>query len=67
MTEHRPPRDRDETGRDPMHPHPQDRRADESATDDDSPVDRYRDSPGAATAEEHLEDRGEVPEPNEPG
>lgn len=31
--------------------------------DDDSPVDRYRDSPGRAV----LDDSDDVPEPNEPG
>lgn len=51
-----------------MHPHPQGGTDDSPpATDDDSSAERYRDSPGAAAAREHLDDGDEVPEPNEPG
>ena len=52
-----------EVGKDPKHPHPQDRPSSRGKTDDDSPVDRYRDSPGRAVSE----DGTDVPEPNEPG
>lgn len=66
----------DDVGTDPMHPHPQDRPAgqeangpassdDDGRTDDESQVDPYRDSPGAA-ATRPMDASGPVPEPNEP-
>ena len=56
----------DEIGIDPKHPHPQDRPTggDRSDTDDDTPVERYRDSPGVGASD--AADPGEIPEPNEP-
>jgi hypothetical protein len=56
--------DDDHVGDDPMHPHPQDRGSKgPGKKDDDSPVERYRDSPGLAVADE----TSDVVEPNEPG
>jgi hypothetical protein len=67
------PADRPDVGTDPMHPHPQDRaegdgeaQAEGGEPDDDSPAERYRDSPGLA-ASRPLTEEGDVPEPNEPG
>jgi hypothetical protein len=53
--------DQTEVGEDPEHPHPQDRSSG-AKTDDDSPVERYRDSPGMAA----FDEEGDVAEPNEP-
>lgn len=55
--------DHADVGKDPKHPHPQDRPwPSPGEKDDDSPVDRYRDSPGLAVADEARD----APEPNEP-